>query len=640
MERGDADGDGTDPGDVGSEATSANRDWSKAPAEAYRRRAAELEAEEERLAGRLTRLGTSRVLAFLGALALFVAGDILGAPVLTAAAAAALVGFVLLVRRHRGVRTRLARDRIALDLARQGLARLDRRWDDLPPTGPGPAGIEKHRYAGDLDLFGRASLFALLGPVETPMGRDRLTGWLLEPSPPEEILARQAAVRELAVAREQREEAAVDGARVESVSGEKLERFLAWCAEEDSLSTGARIAARVLPLTTLLLAAADVLDLVPTAGWVLVVMVQGVVAYRTARRLHSGFARASSGVPGIRQYASLFERWEHWEARADLLREEVALLNREGRSASEALSGLGRLLHLADLRLSMIHPILAVGVLWDLNVTAALDRWRRRWGSDVSGWMEALGHVEALSALATLAADHPDWAFPDAMPAVEGAGELRFVARDLGHPLIPPGRCVRNDVELGPPGTVLLITGSNMSGKSTLLRSIGLAVVLARAGGPVCARELHLPPVRLFTSMRVQDSVETGVSFFMAELLRLKALLDAAPMVDAPASDPPLLYLVDEVLQGTNSEERQVAGRRLIRHLLRRRAIGAVTTHDLDLHRDPRVESNAVLVHFRESVDDEGHGLTFDYRLRPGLATTRNALLLAERIGLTEPPDS
>jgi DNA mismatch repair ATPase MutS len=140
--------------------------------------------------------------------------------------------------------------------------------------------------------------------------------------------------------------------------------------------------------------------------------------------------------------------------------------------------------------------------------------------------------------------------------------------------------------------------------------------------------------------MRVQDSVETGVSFFMAELLRLKALLDAAPMVDAPASDPPLLYLVDEVLQGTNSEERQVAGRRLIRHLLRRRAIGAVTTHDLDLHRDPRVESNAVLVHFRESVDDEGHGLTFDYRLRPGLATTRNALLLAERIGLTEPPDS
>ncbi len=613
---------------------------SSGPAEAYRRRAAELEAEEERLAGRLIRLGTSRVLAFLGALALFVLGDVLGTPVFTAGAVVALIGFVLLVRRHRRARTRLARDRIALDLARQGLARLDRRWDDLPPTGPGPAGIETHRYAGDLDLFGRASLFALLGPVETPMGRERLTGWLLEPSPPEEIRARQEAVRELAAAGEQREAAAVDGARVEPVSAEKLERFLAWCAEGDTLSRGARIAARALPLVTLLLAAGDVLDRVPTAGWVLALMVQGVVAYRMAPRLHGGFARASSGVPGIRQYASLFARWEHWRSEADLLRQEVALLNRDGRSASDALSALARLLHLADLRLSMVHPILAMGVLWDLNVTAGLDDWRRRRGRDAPGWMESLGHLEALSALATLAADHPDWAFPDATATSPGLDAVRFVARDLGHPLIPPGRCVRNDVELGPPGTVLLITGSNMSGKSTLLRSIGLAVVLARAGGPVCATELHLPPVRLFTSMRVQDSVEAGVSFFMAELLRLKALLDAAPAPDAPASDPPLLYLVDEVLQGTNSEERQVAGRRLIRHLLRRRAIGAVTTHDLDLHRDPRVESNAVLVHFRESVDEEGHGLTFDYRLRSGLATTRNALLLAERIGLTEPADS
>ncbi|HSM06383.1 MAG TPA: hypothetical protein VK858_17305 [Longimicrobiales bacterium] len=607
------------------------------PAEAYRRRAAELTSEEERLAAELTRLGTFRILAFMAAAALFVAGDVLGMPVVTGASVLALAGFVVLVRRYRRTRTTLARDRIALELARQGLARLDRRWDDLPPTGPGPAGIDTHRYAGDLDLFGRASLFALLGPVQTPMGRERVTRWLLEPTSPDAIPGRQAAIRELAAATEQREAAAVDGARVEPVSGEKLERFLKWCEGGDDLTGALRTAAWVLPLVTLLLAVGDVLDLVPTAGWVLGVLVQGVLAYRVAARLHAGFARASSGVPGIRQYADLFQRWEHWTAEAPLLREEVALLNRDGRYASDALSALGRILHLADLRLSMIHPVLAVGVLWDLNLAAALDRWRRRWGHDVAGWMEALGHLEGLSALATLAADHPDWAFPDAAREV-GAGEaVRFEARDLGHPLIPPDRCVRNDVELGPPGTVLLVTGSNMSGKSTLLRSIGLAVVLARAGGPVCATELHLPPVRLFTSMRVRDSVEAGVSYFMAELLRLKALLDAAPQPDAPGDEPPLLYLVDEVLQGTNSEERQVAGRRLIRHLLRRRAIGAVTTHDLDLHRGPRVQPHAVLVHFRESVDEEGHGLTFDYRLRPGLATTRNALLLAERIGLTEP---
>jgi hypothetical protein len=383
---------------------------------------------------------------------------------------------------------------------------------------------------------------------------------------------------------------------------------------------------------------------VPAAGWVLGLVVQAALAHRWGQRLHPRFARASSGVPGIRQYADLFARWEGWEAHSSLLAEEVDQLNRDDRAASDALASLASRLHLADIRLSLAHPFLAVGLLWDVHVAWALDRWRDRWGRDVPGWMEALGHIEALSALATLSADHPDWAFPDPGGVGPSAGEsgdspVRFSARGIGHPLIPPVRCVRNDVELGPPGSVLLITGSNMSGKSTLLRSIGLAVVLARAGGPVCARELHLPEVRLFTSMRVSDSVEAGVSFFMAELLRLKALLDAAPSRDAPADEVPLLYLVDEILQGTNSEERQVAGRRLIRHLLARRAIGAVTTHDLDLHRDPRLEPHAELVHLRESVDADGEGLTFDYRVRPGLATTQNALLLAETIGLTEPEE-
>jgi DNA mismatch repair ATPase MutS len=248
--------------------------------------------------------------------------------------------------------------------------------------------------------------------------------------------------------------------------------------------------------------------------------------------------------------------------------------------------------------------------------------------------MDALGRLEALSAVATLAADHPDWAFPT---FVDDAGPPLFEARELGHPLLADGVAVRNDVTLGPPGRLLLVTGSNMSGKSTLLRSIGLAVVLAGTGGPVCAREARLPACRLFTSMRVQDSIEAGVSFFMAELKRLAALLAEAPPEGSEGSL--LFYLVDEILQGTNSDERRIAGRRLVRHLLRRRAIGAVTTHDLEFHRHPEVERASDLVHFRESVEGgpEGPLLTFDYRLRPGLATTRNALLLAERVGLTDP---
>jgi DNA mismatch repair ATPase MutS len=192
----------------------------------------------------------------------------------------------------------------------------------------------------------------------------------------------------------------------------------------------------------------------------------------------------------------------------------------------------------------------------------------------------------------------------------------------------------RSDVSVDPPGRFLLVTGSNQSGKSTLLRSIGLAAIMAQAGAPGCARRLVMTPLRTFTSMRISDSLTDGVSHFMAELNRLKKLVDAAGRNGDAA--PALLYLIDEVLQGTNSEERRVAARRIVAHLLDAHAIGAVTTHDLSLHEDDRLDPAATKVHFREHVGGEAGGavLTFDYKLRPGLATSRNALKLLEIVGL------
>jgi DNA mismatch repair ATPase MutS len=201
----------------------------------------------------------------------------------------------------------------------------------------------------------------------------------------------------------------------------------------------------------------------------------------------------------------------------------------------------------------------------------------------------------------------------------------------LGHPLLEPGECVRNDVEVGPPDTFLLVTGSNMSGKSTLLRAIGANVVLAGAGGPVCAVSLELPRVRLHTCMTVTDSLEDGVSRFMAELLRVRSIVRAAREPSVPA-----LYLLDELLQGTNTAERRVAAQAILRHLLDAGAIGALTTHDLTLHEAPDLAPRARAWHFRESVEqgDGGTRLHFDYLLRSGLATTRNALKLLEAVGL------
>jgi DNA mismatch repair ATPase MutS len=256
-----------------------------------------------------------------------------------------------------------------------------------------------------------------------------------------------------------------------------------------------------------------------------------------------------------------------------------------------------------------------------------MERWKEKYGGSLRGWMEALGRVDALSALAGLAHCHPDWTFPE----VGRSGPKILTAEALGHPLLEPETAVRNDVEVGPPGSLLLVTGSNMSGKSTLLRAIGANVVLAGAGGPVCAKSMCLPTVDLRTSMRIRDSLEGGISYFMAELQRLKSVAEAAGV----GQDVPVLYLLDEILQGTNTAERQIAARRILRHLLDEGAIGAVTTHDLTLADAPDLRERAVFVHFRESLEEREGGppITFDYRLRPGTATSTNALRLMEIMG-------
>ena len=280
---------------------------------------------------------------------------------------------------------------------------------------------------------------------------------------------------------------------------------------------------------------------------------------------------------------------------------------------------------------------LQIVTLWDFHVLWLLERWQQRHGRHVRIWFQALGEFEALNSLAGLAHDNPDWAFPE---IDESSSTL--VARGLGHPLIHADFRIGNDVKVGPRGTFLLVTGSNMSGKSTLLRSLGTNVVLAQAGGPVCAAHMRMPPVLLATSMRVRDSVVDGVSFFMAELQRLKVIVQRAHSC-AERENGMLLYLLDEILQGTNSRERHIAVAQVVGHLLDCGAIGAISTHDLELAGNERLADSCRAVHFRETLHYDGLGLpmTFDFKLRKGIATTTNALKLLEILGLTQDrPDS
>lgn len=504
-----------------------------------------------------------------------------------------------------------------------------------PLLDPHAGTDERHAYALDLDLFGPASIRALLGPTPTAIGNRTLESWLLAPAAPDEVRSRQGAVRVLADAVDEREERTVEALLLKRMPDEEWHGFEDWLRgpavfgdTEAVLPGWSRIVSWVMPAISLpLFAAWSVTDAVPWWSWGSMWAVQFALTWSWSARLTPFLSAASRHSSGVRGHHALLRAWEQWPQDEPALRRVVdRLTGSSGTVASEEIRSLERWLDAAESRASMIYHVVSPLVFWDVHVAWGLERWRVRAGAQAPGWFDALGELEALSALATLAWDEPDWVMPTVID-----GEAAFRAEGLGHPLITREDRRVSDVALDPPGGFLLVTGSNMSGKSTLLRSIGLGAVLAQTGSVVCARSLELSPLRTFTSMRIRDSLTSGVSLFMAELLRLKALVDAAD-VEGVA---PLLYLVDEVLQGTNSEERRIAARRIVAHLLEANAIGAVTTHDLALHDDPALDPASKKVHFRETVGAEGEKiLTFDYVLRPGLATSRNALRLLEIVGL------
>ena len=605
------------------------------PVTTYRARAARFDGERDRLAARSRRISFARIAAFLGALALLVRAETAGgsdAALPAVGGAALLAVFVGLVATHRRVERARRRMEELARVNREAERRHARDWAALPGEDFGVADPD-HAYAVDLDLFGRASLFQLLGTATTAPGRSTLRDWLLAPAPPAEVRERQAAVAELAPMLDLRDELAVRG-RLEGRSTPKeLEGFLEWAEGEPWLIHRPALvwASRLIPAATLALAIAGAIGLVPGSLWLASVVVALLVSFTAGRNVHAIFGRAFSRAGAFRQYAAIFRLLAEAPFEAPRLRALQHALAAGGLPAHHRMRRLERLMELSDVRFSMLHLPIQALTLWDFHVLRALERWQLEAGRNARRWIEALGEAEALAALAALAFDNPGWTFPE---IVENDAPV-ITAEGLGHPLLPDEVRVANDVRVGPPGTFLLVTGSNMSGKSTLLRAIGTNVVLGQAGGPVCARAMRIPPVAVYTSMRVQDSLERGVSYFMAELQRLKQVVDAAHET-ARAGERTLLYLLDEILHGTNSAERQVAARRVIAHLVDSGAIGAVSTHDLALADAEELTAASQPVHFSETIRRENGRTTmsFDYRLRDGVATSTNALRLMEIVGL------
>jgi hypothetical protein len=596
------------------------REWHEA-------RAAAWTARRDAHAARGVVLSRLRLATFLGGVALAWWGVNHSASAAIVLGAALIAAFAALVVWHARVIDAVERAEAAREVNAQDLARLRRDWASLAEVPP-PSGLDfnEHPYARDLDLFGHASLTKWLGPAATESGTVRLFSWLLAPADPEVLRARQTAVRELGPKLEWREILSTEG-HLGRIKPSELGAFLSWL--ESSHASPLWLRPVVVLLTTLIwmLIAAQAAGLVSAGLWLLPLTAGIILSFAFARSTFAVFDRVSLGDRALRRYAAMLAHatGEQWSS-PELLRLQQDL--RAGGEAPAAIRQIARLSEWSELRTAaaLLHfPIQAVS-LWDFHVLFAMERWRSRYGRHTNGWLDALAEIDALSVFASIAHHEPGWAFPRV-----DRSEQQVRATSLGHPLIAADRRVANDVEVGPPGSVLLITGSNMSGKSTLLRAIGLNIVLAEAGAPVCATGFSTPPAALYTSIRVQDSLELGLSYFMAALARLKAIVDAAE--SRADRRRVLMYLLDEVLQGTNSIERAIAVRAVARHLLDAGAIGAMTTHDLGLAEEEPLLSAGKLVHFTEQVQSDGQ-MSFDYQLRPGLATSRNALRLMQLIGI------
>ncbi len=558
------------------------------------------------------------------------------------------VGFVGLVLYHERVKHRRLRAERSVTFYTQGLDRLEDRW--VERGEPGGEFLQEsqragHPYAVDLDLFGPGSVFALLCTARTSSGRQTLAAWLTTPATPEEIRARQAAIDEICLRLDLREELAVWGDDIEAgVSPRALQD---WGQSPSHLSGWwLPVVAGVLSFVSLATLAAWGLTSIGPIPFVVSSVVQGLFAVSVRQRA----GRAIANIERIGRELSLLSAvltcLEQEAFTGPWLARLQALMTTNGVPPSRQIARLNRLITLLESRKNQIFVPLAALLLWTTQLACAIARWRGVSGRDIAHWLRAIGQFEALNGLAGYAYEHPTDPFPELVSQPkDGQRSACFEGTGLGHPLMPERHCVRNDIALKaapcPPSQVdaehgsalnqspqaLIVSGSNMSGKSTLLRTVGVNAVLALAGAPVRARHLRLSPLTLGASLRIQDSLHAGTSRFYAEVIRVRQLMDGA------AGPVPVLFLLDEIFHGTNSHDRQIGAAAVVRGLLERGAIGLVTTHDLALARiADSVTPRVVNVCFEDQFEDGE--LRFDYRMRTGVVQKSNALALMRSVGL------
>ena len=533
------------------------------------------------------------------------------------------VAFFVLVAMHARVARKRSLAQRAIDFYTRAMDRISGKW-----AGAGETGERfrngRHPYADDLDLFGQASLFELLSSARTRAGENTLARWLQTGAAHEEVIARQRAVAELRARLDLREDMAVLGEDFRT--GVHPEALAEWGAAPPVVFPEMLrwIAAGLAVLASALLAALFATafeDPAIRVGLLVVAGCEGLLALAVRERVLRVVAAAGQPGHDLELLAQVLERFEKERFESEKLKALRKALDVAGKPASARIARLRRLIELLDSRDNVAVRAFGPLVLWTTQVAFAIERWRAVSGPSVGQWLDAVGELEALCSLAGYAYEHPDDPFPEFTD-----GPPCFRGEALGHPLLSEAACVRNDLRLCPEPRLIIVSGSNMSGKSTLLRTVGANAVLAMAGAPVRARRLVLSDLRIGASIRVTDSLQGGTSRFYAEITRIREIVRLCER-------GPTLFLLDELLNGTNSRDREIGAGGVVRGLLDRGAIGLITTHDLALTAIAEgLKPVAVNMHFEDHL--ENGVITFDYKIRPGVVQKSNALELMRAVGL------
>jgi len=507
----------------------------------------------------------------------------------------------------------------AIAFYERGIARLENRWIGNGETGDRFL-VESHPYARDLDLFGKASLFELLCTARTRAGEEKLASWLLSAAPMEELVARHEAVRDLRTRVKLREDLFCVGETVRA--GVHPETLAKWGEQKPIL--------RFVPLriTTTVLGLLWIAGMIAwgVLGWGTLALAISALNLAWAHRIHARWDSAADAIEeathDLDVLAGVLRLIDRGQFSSTRLQAIQAGLKHAEFAPSDAIRKLDRIVGYLESRRNPAMRLLDVLMFWSAQFVFAAEGWQQEFGPHIRGWLDEVGEFEALTALAGYAFEHPG----DVFPQFVEQGPL-FDAMGLTHPLLVADKAIRNDVKLGGGVQLMILSGPNMAGKSTFIRCVGVNTVLALCGAPVRATSLKLSPLAVAASICVLDSLSGGTSRFYAEIRRLKLAEDLA------AGTVPVLFLMDELLSGTNSHDRLEGTKLIVRSLIDRGAIGIVSTHDLALAEIPEsMGGRAINLHFEDRLE---HGkLIFDYKLRPGVVKTSNALELMRSIGL------